>query len=315
MDPWRGWSARDWVRHYAGPRLEPQLAPQPARPWDSHGFALPSHWTGQVRRVKRWWPREREFPLGFFDPAVQPVVIVGPPTPAQIVGTHSLADPLLYGSGGCLYTTAINFVIDGVLFAQPVTGYSSAADLLATINTLIEPYAVATAQPGTDFFVITTASTGATASISMTDSTGHPTACLGITSGALVTGSDTSPDTPGPGAVPIISRPQMRHGFRGERLIIPADIAVNFTLVDVKVGNLSQLANSTNVPAVVFVENGVGMRLLLDTAQVAMDIALVVANQSDTTLPFRATLIGKTPASDGDSDADESEETSDAAQG
>src|SRR5208337_4100142 len=107
--------------------------------------------------------------------------------------------------------------------------------------------------------------------------------------------------------VAVVSRPQFRKGFRGERLVIPGSIAANFSLNDIKVGNRSQTLNSVAVPAVTFVENGVGMRLLMDTAPVAMDIALVVANQSDDTLPFRATLIGRVGGND-DDEGDEPEE-------
>jgi hypothetical protein len=92
------------------------------------------------------------------------------------------------------------------------------------------------------------------------------------------------------GAVDVVSRPQIV--FRGERLVVPAVIGVNFSLIDVKVGNRSQLANSTALPAATFAENAVGVRLALDTATVAQDIALVVENISSDNATFMAALIG-----------------------
>jgi hypothetical protein len=93
------------------------------------------------------------------------------------------------------------------------------------------------------------------------------------------------------GAIDVISRPQIV--FRGERLVIPSGhTASSFSLIDVKVGNRSQLANSTAVPAQTFTETAVGVRLALDTATVAMDIALVVENITSDNQTFQAALIG-----------------------
>jgi len=93
------------------------------------------------------------------------------------------------------------------------------------------------------------------------------------------------------GAIDVVSRPQIV--FRGERLVIPSGtVASSFSLIDVKVGNRSQLANSTAVPAQTFTEVAVGVRLALDTATVAMDIALVVENITSDNQTFQAALIG-----------------------
>ena len=95
----------------------------------------------------------------------------------------------------------------------------------------------------------------------------------------------------GTGAIDVVSRPQIV--FRGERLVIPSGlVASSFSLIDVKVGNRSQLANSTAVPAQTFTETAVGVRLALDTATVAMDIALVVENITQDNQTFQAALIG-----------------------
>jgi len=92
------------------------------------------------------------------------------------------------------------------------------------------------------------------------------------------------------GAIDVVSRPQIH--FLGERLLIPSNIAPFFSLIDIKVGNRSQLSNSTALPAQVFAENQVGVRLQLSPATVAQDIALVVENISMDKQTFMATLIG-----------------------
>jgi hypothetical protein len=94
------------------------------------------------------------------------------------------------------------------------------------------------------------------------------------------------------GAIDVVSRPQIV--FRGERLVVPSSIASFFALIDIKVGNRSQLANSTALPAQTFAENAVGVRLALDTAVVAQDIALVVENvdPAESAETFIAALIG-----------------------
>ena len=97
----------------------------------------------------------------------------------------------------------------------------------------------------------------------------------------LLSGTDTTD---------VVSRPQIV--FRGERLVIPAGLARFFNIVDIKIGNRSQLANSTAIPAVTFCETAIGVRLALDAATVAMDIALVVENTSRKMRAFRAALIG-----------------------
>jgi hypothetical protein len=231
----------------------------------------------------------REFPIGFFDPAVPPVCFS---TPAIIKGTVNLITTLgLYGPLGSLnaISATLSTAIDG---APPVTAFFSSPavenpfGLIDRINAVIEPGAVASIDPATSVLVITTAAVGASASLLLT---GSSLGLLGLPP-TLVTG--TGP-LPGVAAVPVISRSQLRV-FRGERLVIPSDIAPNFSLLDVKVGNRSQFANSVAIPAETFVEGAVGVRLSLSTAVTAMDIALLIANQTSDTLPFRATIIGST---------------------
>ena len=88
----------------------------------------------------------------------------------------------------------------------------------------------------------------------------------------------------------VISRPQVV--FRGERLIIPSNVAPFFSVIDIKVGNRSQLVNSVALPAQMFIETAVGIRLSMDTAAVAQDVALIVSNDTLVSTTFQAAIIG-----------------------
>lgn len=95
---------------------------------------------------------------------------------------------------------------------------------------------------------------------------------------------------PGTTEAPVISRPQVV--FRGERLVVPTGVAAFFNIIDIKVGNRSQLTNSTALPAQAFIETAVGMRLSMDTAAVAQDVAIVVNNFNAFATTFQAMIIG-----------------------
>lgn len=88
----------------------------------------------------------------------------------------------------------------------------------------------------------------------------------------------------------VVSRPQVT--FRGERLVIPASVGASFALLDIKVGNKSQLVNSVQLPSAVFAENAIGVRLSMDTASIAQDIALQVLNTTASTHDFSAAIVG-----------------------
>ena len=62
---------------------------------------------------------------------------------------------------------------------------------------------------------------------------------------------------------------------------------------DVIVGKNSQLASNTvGLPARMFDERGVGVRLAGDTAQISQDITLKITNVSGAPARFRAGIIG-----------------------
>ena len=282
------WSAGDWAQHYTGERFDPRYA-ELGSLWDWHGRPMPLFQTGQSLAFDgRGLAAAREFPIGFFNPAVPPVCFGAP---AVIRGTVNILTNLgLYGPGGSLaaISATLSTAIGGasavtVIFASPPV--ESPFGLIDSINAVIEPGAVASIDPVTSVLVITTTAVGAGASLLLT---GTSLSLLGLPP-TLITGTTT----PGVAAVPVIARSQLRV-FRGERLVIPSDIAPNFSVLDVKVGNRSQFANSVAIPAETFIEGSVGVRLSLSTAVTAMDIALLVANQTSDALPFRATIIGST---------------------
>jgi len=89
-----------------------------------------------------------------------------------------------------------------------------------------------------------------------------------------------------------IATAQPQVPFRIDRLVVPSDIAGLFTIDDLKVGKNSQFAATGAVPARIFQENGVGVCLKGDTAQVSMLVTLNVTNISGGAATFRAAVIG-----------------------
>lgn len=90
--------------------------------------------------------------------------------------------------------------------------------------------------------------------------------------------------------VDIIQRPQLT--FRPERIFIPAAIGANFNVADLRIGKNSQFLSAGAVPGAVFSETSFGVRLKMDTCQIAQDIDLRVTNISAGALNFFAAMIG-----------------------
>lgn len=105
-----------------------------------------------------------------------------------------------------------------------------------------------------------------------------------------VIGFDSTTTVAAAAQATITARPQVP--FRGERLIVPSDIAGSFVIDDIRVGKNSQLVAAGAIPARTFEQTGVGVRLRLDTCQVSMDLILQVTNISGGALRFRASMIG-----------------------
>jgi hypothetical protein len=86
------------------------------------------------------------------------------------------------------------------------------------------------------------------------------------------------------------TRPQLP--FRPERLFVQSDIAGNFEIVDIIIGNRSQFAQATPMSARIAAETSFGFDLHMDTAMVAMDVVLRIANITGAPSDFRATIAG-----------------------
>lgn len=88
-------------------------------------------------------------------------------------------------------------------------------------------------------------------------------------------------------------RMQLQVIFRPERLVIPSSIAPDFLITDIKVGRNSQFVSSGAVPAVLFAESALGVRLKMDTAQISMFMMISVTNQNLHGKNFQGVLIGQ----------------------
>lgn len=88
----------------------------------------------------------------------------------------------------------------------------------------------------------------------------------------------------------ITARPQAL--YRPERLVIAASIAPSFSVTDIKVGNVSQIPNTGEIPGEMFAQNGVDCTIQLDTVNPAIDLLVVVTNITGGNLTFRGAFIG-----------------------
>ena len=95
---------------------------------------------------------------------------------------------------------------------------------------------------------------------------------------------------PGLASINVGVQPQVI--FRPERIVIPSTIAADFLITDIKVGKNSQLVSPGAIPSVVFVENAFGVRLKMDTAQIAQFITISVTNQNPAARNFQGAIIG-----------------------
>lgn len=96
--------------------------------------------------------------------------------------------------------------------------------------------------------------------------------------------------SPSEGTVDLATRPQLP--FRPERLFVQSDIAGNFEIIDIIIGNRSQFAQATPMSARIAAETSFGFDLHMDTAMVAMDVVLRIANITGAPSDFRATIVG-----------------------
>lgn len=90
----------------------------------------------------------------------------------------------------------------------------------------------------------------------------------------------------------ITSRPQS-FAFKPERLFVPATIGPDFVITDIKVGNVSQLVQSGNLPAEAFSQTSFGIEMDFDTVQTSQDFIVQVTNISGGARTFRALVLGR----------------------
>lgn len=82
----------------------------------------------------------------------------------------------------------------------------------------------------------------------------------------------------------VTTRPEIT--FRPSRLLVGSNIAAQFLINDIKVGNVSQLPNNDPIPALGYIETAVGTAMALDTCNIGQSISLEVTNVSACTLDF-----------------------------
>lgn len=103
-------------------------------------------------------------------------------------------------------------------------------------------------------------------------------------------GFDSEANVAAGATVTVTTQPQIP--FRVERLVVPSDLAGSFVVEELTVGKNPQLAAVVGVPARVFDERAVGVRLRGDTAQVSQNVSLRITNISGAPVRFRACVIG-----------------------
>lgn len=94
------------------------------------------------------------------------------------------------------------------------------------------------------------------------------------------------------GTATITARPQT-FAFKPERVVIPATVGPDFTLQDIKVGNISQLVQSGDLPAEAFSQTAFGVEMDMDTVQTSQDFIINVTNISGGARTFRAMILGR----------------------
>lgn len=96
----------------------------------------------------------------------------------------------------------------------------------------------------------------------------------------------------GGGATTAVIPAAPQNLFRAERVTVPSDIAFDFGVIDIKVGNSSQLVSGGEVPAAIFTEVAIDNEVTFDTAEVGNQITITVRNTNAGALTFRGALMG-----------------------
>jgi hypothetical protein len=100
--------------------------------------------------------------------------------------------------------------------------------------------------------------------------------------------------TPVPGLMHVNITKYPLTAFYPERLIIHPDVCVDFSIVDIKIGENSQLSMPVEVPAVVFAPTAFGIRLKMDVCEVSMGVTITARNTNTALRNFSAVVMGDT---------------------
>ena len=103
-------------------------------------------------------------------------------------------------------------------------------------------------------------------------------------------GFDSGANIAAAGAQQVVATPLAM--FRGDRLMVPSDIAGNFVLTQILVGMENQMPGTAALPCRAFQEDSNGARLKLNTCPPSVPITLGVQNVSGGASWFRALLYG-----------------------
>jgi len=103
-------------------------------------------------------------------------------------------------------------------------------------------------------------------------------------------GFDSGANIAAAGAQQVVATPLAM--FRGDRLMVPSDIAGNFVLTQILVGMENQMPGTAALPCRAFQEDSNGARLKLNTCPPSVPITLGVMNVSGGASWFRALLYG-----------------------
>ena len=107
----------------------------------------------------------------------------------------------------------------------------------------------------------------------------------------LVLGMSSTGAVAAGAVVSITARPQ-NLAFKPQRIVIPSTIAPDFLITDIKVGNVSQVVQSSTLPAEAFTQQLFDGMMEMDTVQTSQDFVLQVQNIAGAPRNFNAAVYG-----------------------
>jgi hypothetical protein len=95
-----------------------------------------------------------------------------------------------------------------------------------------------------------------------------------------------------PGSIAQITARPQNLAFKPQRIVIPATLAPDFLITDIKVGNVSQMVQSGTLPAEAFTQGLFDGMMEMDTVQTSQDFVLQVQNIAGAARNFNAAVYG-----------------------